>query len=115
MAVAGNSQARIGGKKKAHCPKPAFPFVVPLKFRKMESHTNRTGNDMSVSTATLTLMLLATVAAVHSEQPTFWLSIGPAPLAAGLGAFTFFRRKYSRRQDRSGANRRRLNLILAER
>jgi hypothetical protein len=65
-----------------------------------------TENDMSASTATLTLLLLATVAAVHSDHPTFWLSIGPAPLAAGLAALTFFRRKYGRHRrtppDRTG-------------
>jgi len=64
------------------------------------------GNDMSASTATLTLMLLATVAAVHSDHPTFWLLIGPAPLAAGLATLRFFRRKYGRHRrtaaDRTG-------------
>ena len=54
---------------------------------------DRTANDMSASTITLTLLLLATIAAVHSDHPTFWLLIGPAPLASGLTALTFLRRK----------------------
>jgi hypothetical protein len=57
------------------------------------AQNDRTENDMSASTITLTLLLLATIAAVHSDQPTFWLLIGPAPLASGLAALTFLRRK----------------------
>jgi hypothetical protein len=74
-----------------------------------------TENDMSASTATLTLMLLATVAAVHSDHPTFWLSIGPAPLAAGLAALTFFRRKYGRHRGPRRIERATSQLDLAKR
>jgi hypothetical protein len=57
------------------------------------ARNDRTGNDMSASTISLTLLLLATIAAVHSDHPTFWLLIGPVPLASGLTALTFLRRK----------------------
>ena len=41
----------------------------------------------------IALLFLATIAAIHSDQPTFWLLIGPAPLASGLTALTVLRRK----------------------
>ena len=67
--------------------------VAPLIAAKASARNDRTGNDMSASTITLTLLLLATIAAMHSDQPAFWLLIGPAPLASGLTALTFLRRK----------------------
>jgi hypothetical protein len=56
-----------------------------------------TGNDMSASSFSLTLLLLGTIAAADTNHPVFWLSIGPAPLVAGFTILTFFRKRFSRR------------------
>src|SRR5262245_59247923 len=89
---------QIGGATQSKLSLEAKRAANSSKNRATPSQAAWTGNDMSASSATLTLMLLATVAAVHSDHPTFWLSIGPAPVAAGLVAFTLFRRKYGRNQ-----------------
>ena len=56
-----------------------------------------TGNDISASSFSLTLLLLGTIAAADTNHPVFWLSIGPAPLVAGYTILTFFRKRFSRR------------------
>ena len=39
----------------------------------------------------LTLLLIATVGAATADHPTFWLLLGPTPLAALMGAVVFVR------------------------
>jgi hypothetical protein len=56
-----------------------------------------TGNDMSASSFSLTLLLLVTIAAADTNHPVFWLAIGPAPLVAGFTILTFFRKRFNRR------------------
>ena len=41
---------------------------------------------MTASSFFLTLLLIATVAATYADHPAFWLLLGPAPLAALVGA-----------------------------
>jgi hypothetical protein len=52
------------------------------------------GKDMSSFSFTLTLLLSGTIAAANADQPLFWLSIGPAPLAIGLAAAVFLRPRF---------------------
>jgi hypothetical protein len=51
--------------------------------------------DMSAASFTWTLVLLATLAASQSDQPAFWLSVGPAPLAVGFAAAALLRRRFN--------------------
>jgi hypothetical protein len=57
---------------------------------------NRDQSDMSPFSFILTLLLIGTVAATYSNDPAFWLLIGPAPLAAVFTATTVFRRRSGR-------------------
>jgi hypothetical protein len=47
---------------------------------------------MSASTIVVTLVLLGTILAGHTDHPVFWLSVGPAPLVIGFAAIMVFRR-----------------------
>jgi hypothetical protein len=47
---------------------------------------NRTASDMSASSIILTLVLLGTIVAGHTDHPVFWLLVGPAPLGIGFTA-----------------------------
>jgi hypothetical protein len=51
----------------------------------------RRQKDMSAPSFMLTLLLIATVGAATADHPTFWLLLGPAPLAALMGAVGFVR------------------------
>ncbi len=51
--------------------------------------------DMSGLSFTLTLLLLGTVAAAQTDQPVLWLLVGPVPLAVGLVAVAFLRRRFN--------------------
>jgi hypothetical protein len=54
---------------------------------------NATGrNDMSTFSFTLTLLLLGTIGAAQTDNPMFWLLIGPAPFAVVFTGLVFFRR-----------------------
>jgi hypothetical protein len=55
---------------------------------------NSARSDMSATSFTLTLLLFATIAAAHTDQPAFWLLIGPAPLAVGFAVIALFRRRF---------------------
>jgi hypothetical protein len=57
-------------------------------------HTDRPARDMSAFSFTLTLLLSSTIAAANADRPLFWLLIGPAPLAIGLVAAVFLRRRF---------------------
>jgi hypothetical protein len=46
---------------------------------------------MTASSFVLTLLLIATLAASSADHPVFWLLLGPAPLAAGVGLLGFLR------------------------
>ena len=56
-----------------------------------------TKRDMSTFSFSLTLLLLGTIAGTKTNNPVFWLLIGPAPLAAGFTVLMFFRQRFSRR------------------
>jgi hypothetical protein len=65
--------------------------------------SNRGRNDMSTFTFTLTLLLLATIGAAQSDNPTFWLLIGPAPFAVVFTGLVFFRQEFSPRRRKTFA------------
>jgi hypothetical protein len=58
----------------------------------------RRPNDMSAFTFTLTLLLLATIGATQTDNPMFWLVIGPAPFAIMFAGLVFWRQRFSPRR-----------------
>jgi hypothetical protein len=59
--------------------------------------SNRTSSDMTTSCFTLTLLLIATIAAAYTDRPAFWLLMGPVPLAAGFAMAACFQQRLGRR------------------
>jgi hypothetical protein len=58
------------------------------------------GSDMSIFSFTLTLLLLGTVGATQTENPMFWLLIGPAPFSVVFIGLVFFRQRFGLRRRR---------------
>jgi hypothetical protein len=54
---------------------------------------------MTASSFVLTLLLIATVAAASADHPAFWLLLGPAPLAAVVGAVALVRSRFTQRMS----------------
>jgi hypothetical protein len=54
---------------------------------------------MTASSFVLALLLIATVAATSVDHPAFWLLLGPAPLAAIVGAIALVRSRFSQRMS----------------
>lgn len=54
---------------------------------------------MSVFGITLTLVLLGTIAAAHTDCPVLWLLIGPAPLGVGFTVIAFLRHGFIRHRS----------------
>ena len=50
---------------------------------------------MSTFSFTLTLLLLGTIGAAQSDNPVFWLLIGPAPFAVMFTGLAFLRQQFS--------------------
>src|SRR5215469_15128850 len=67
--------------------------------------SKRSRRDMSISTFTVTLLLLGTIGATQTENPTFWLLMGPAPFAVVLAGLGFFRQGLSPRHRKNSALR----------
>jgi len=67
--------------------------------------SKRSRKDMSTSTFTVTLLLLGTIGATQTENPAFWLLIGPAPFAVVLAGLVFFRQRFSPRHRKTSALR----------
>jgi hypothetical protein len=65
------------------------------KNRASSNRSHWTREDMGTLSFTLTLLLLGTVAAAQTDQPALWLLVGPGPLAVGLVAAAFFRRRFN--------------------
>ena len=71
------------------CPRD----VLPDLRTNIACKSNSTRSDMSASSFSLALLLFGTIAAAYTDQPAFWLLIGPAPLAVGFAAIAFLRQR----------------------
>jgi hypothetical protein len=60
--------------------------------------SNRGRHDMSTFTFTLTLLLLSTIGAAQTDNPMFWLLIGPAPFAVVFTGLVFLPQGFSPRR-----------------
>jgi hypothetical protein len=56
--------------------------------------SSRGRNDMSTFSFTLTLLLLGTIGATQTDNPLFWLLIGPAPFAVVFTGLVFSRQGF---------------------
>ena len=56
---------------------------------------------MTASSFVLTLLLIATLAATSADHPAFWLLLGPAPLAAVVGAVALVRSRFTQRMSQT--------------
>jgi hypothetical protein len=80
------------------------------------------GSDMSAFSFTLTLLLLGTVGAIQTENPMFWLLIGPAPFFVVFAGLVFFCQRFGPRRmknlalrpDHHAVNTRSERLTLSE-
>jgi hypothetical protein len=70
--------------------------------RKQFYRSSGATGDMSVSSIVLTLVLLGTIVAGHTDHPVFWLLVGPAPLGIGFTLITFLRQGLGRNQSSGG-------------
>lgn len=59
---------------------------------------NRPKRDLTVSSFVLALVLVSVVLAGHTDQPVFWLLIGPTPLAVLHTIRAFLRQRVVRRE-----------------
>ena len=60
--------------------------------------SSRGRNDMSPFTFTLTLLLLSTIGAAQTDNPMFWLLIGPGPFVVVFAGIVFSRQGFSPRR-----------------
>ena len=54
--------------------------------------------DLTVSSFVFTLVLVGAILAAYTDQPIFWLLIGPAPVAVLHTIMTFLRQRLRRRE-----------------
>jgi hypothetical protein len=69
-------------------------FCEPPRNQRSPNRSGRTNSDMGAFSFTLTLQLLGTIAAAHTDHPVFWLLVGPMPLAVGFTLITFVRQGF---------------------
>ena len=81
--------------RKYRCTRTAVSSRTRTAIRPIES--GRTRRDLTVSGFMLALVLAAVVAAAHTDQPVFWLLIGPTPFALLHTVRTFLRQRVIRR------------------
>jgi hypothetical protein len=81
------------------CLKESFNFLRDIRLNPWTNPRSSKGlywmrEDMGALSFAWTLVLLSAVAAIQMDQPVLWLLIGPAPLAAGVAAAGFLRRRF---------------------
>ena len=74
--------------RKHRCAGTAVSIRTRTAIRPIES--GQTKRDLTASGFMLALILAAVVAAAHTDQPVFWLLIGPTPFALLHTLRTFF-------------------------
>jgi hypothetical protein len=82
-------------------PKESFHFfrlgdvrLYPWKKTRSSKGLYWMREDMGALSFAWTLVLLSALAATQTDQPVLWLLIGPAPLALGVVAAGFLRRRF---------------------
>jgi hypothetical protein len=62
------------------------------------SESGQKKRDLTVSSFVFTLVLVGTIVAAYTDQPLFWLLIGPAPVAVFHIISTFLRQRLRRQK-----------------
>jgi hypothetical protein len=80
--------------------RPAHDFAQPRNMfgdstrnARRPKRSDRNKSDMTPSSFTLTLLLIATIAAAYTDRPPFWLLLGPVLLAAGFAMLAVFQQR----------------------
>jgi hypothetical protein len=98
-----NEDAPAENQQEAATDRPSMPLKVARQRKVLcdlrenagsPKGPNETRRDMSAFSFTLTLLLSGTIAAANTDQPLFWLLIGPAPLAVDLAVTIFLRQRF---------------------
>jgi hypothetical protein len=63
------------------------------------SESGQNKRDLTVSSFVFTLVLMGVILAAYTDQPLFWLLIGPAPVAVFHIISTFLRQRLRRRKE----------------
>jgi hypothetical protein len=79
--------------------KKSFNFLRDIHLNPLKNTKSSKGlywmrEDMGALSFAWTLVLLSAVAAIQTDQPVLWLLFGAGPLAAGVAAFGFLRRRF---------------------
>ena len=82
--------------RKYRCTRTAVSSRTRAAIRPIESGQAR--RDLTVSGFLLAVVLAVVVAAAHTENPVFWLLIGPTPFAVLHTTRTFLRQRVIRRE-----------------
>ena len=77
------------------------PNRTPIELR--ASQQDQVKRDLTVSGFVFALVLVGVILAANTEQPVFWLLIGPAPVAVLHTLRTFLRQALRQASQRSGA------------
>jgi hypothetical protein len=94
-----HSSAKKNRNEAADCLKESFNFLCDMRLNRWKNTRSSQGlywmrEDMGALSFAWTLVLLSAGAAIQTDQSVFWLLIGPAPLAAGVAAAGFLRRRF---------------------
>jgi hypothetical protein len=94
-----HSSGKSDRNEAANRPKESFSFLRDIHFNPWKKTNSSRGlywmrEDMGVLSFAWTLVLLSAVAAIQTDQPVLWLLIGPVPLAVGVAAAGFLRRRF---------------------
>lgn len=90
-----SAEANNNRFRKYRCRRTAVSSRIGAAIRPFES--GQTRRDLTVSGFMLALVLVAVVAAAHTDQPVFWLLIGPTPFVLLHAVRTFLRQRVTRR------------------
>jgi hypothetical protein len=93
------SSGKNNWNEAANCLKESFNLLRAVQFNPWKNTRSSKGlywmrEDMGVLSFAWTLVLLSAVAAIQTDHPVLWLLIGPAPLAVGVAAAGFRRRRF---------------------
>jgi hypothetical protein len=105
--ITGNDLVTIDQNELAKRQRPARDLtrsrdIFRDSARDRRPRSDRTKGDMTASSFALTLLLIATIAAVYTDRPAFWLLMGPFPLVAGFTMMACFNLTQRRKGAKAG-------------
>jgi hypothetical protein len=103
-SLGGGDPVVTGPRKDAGSGNPSHTFLFARCFKslrrvrsgKIVKRSNDEKRDLSIAGFVLILVLVYEIAAVQSDNPDFWLLVGPTPLAIAFTANRLLRCRSSR-------------------